>query len=179
MLQQSQIRLRKIQTTATTLETNWGSTNNLNMLKEFLQQILKLAKVVFKDVFRNTSKYLRSPLNIIQILQNAQEMQLNLVHICKTFNNCLVLCSHSRVKMGLKIKEVRAVLMKLLARMDGSWKHLTNAIFSGRNRNIHKSKYSYVCLRMTVSSEMVSTPQIKYSVFRFSFNDLFSKFSVQ
>ena len=68
------VRLRKIQTTATTLETNWGSTNNLNMLKEFLQQILKLAKVVFKDVFRNTSKYLRSPLNIIRILQNAQEM---------------------------------------------------------------------------------------------------------
>ena len=60
--------------------------------------------------------------------------------------------------MGLKIKEVRAVLMKLLARMDGSWKHLTNAIFSGRNRNIHKSRYSYVCLRMTVSSETVSTP---------------------
>lgn len=58
----------------TTLETNWGSTNNLNMLKEFLQQILKLAKVVFEEVFRNTSKYLRSPLNIIHILQNAQEM---------------------------------------------------------------------------------------------------------
>ena len=58
----------------TTLETNWGSTNNLNMLKEFLQQILKLAKVVFEEVFRNTSKYLRSPLNNIHILQNAQEM---------------------------------------------------------------------------------------------------------
>ena len=58
----------------TTLETNWGSTNNLNMLIEFLQQILKLAKVVFEEVFRNTSKYLRSPLNNIHILQNAQEM---------------------------------------------------------------------------------------------------------